>query len=159
MYRNTDSWQLIVRGKLPLTHWFSLDKGQREELMLALSVHNLNNMSHGQNIRPTPGQAEPIAQHFFKNSTTANEKPEVLWGHFYAVSSLCLNVHGKMLLVRRKLSLNHCLSPEIHKTHNRDREKSATIGATERNSTRPKVKLSFCAIFLFKLNHQWKHEI
>ncbi len=40
------------------THWLSLEQKEGRPTC------------HGQNLRSTPGQSEPIAQYFFKNSTT-----------------------------------------------------------------------------------------
>ena len=70
MYRNTDHWLLLVRRKLP--HWFSLkihvtETERRAQIRPTCSI--LNNRSQ-LNLRPTTGQAEPIAQYFFEKSTT-----------------------------------------------------------------------------------------
>jgi hypothetical protein len=41
----------------------------REKIRSGYPVQYLNNRIHDQNLRPTPGHAEPIAQYFFENST------------------------------------------------------------------------------------------
>jgi hypothetical protein len=48
--------------------------GMREELRSGPPVSYLNKRSHGQNLRSTTGQAEPIAQYFFKYSQESKKK-------------------------------------------------------------------------------------
>ncbi len=66
---------LLVRRKLPLTHWFSPEKcaigtERRAQVTPTCSICNMNNRSHGHNLKSTPDHAEPLVQYFFKNSTT-----------------------------------------------------------------------------------------
>ncbi len=58
---------MMIRRKLPLTHWFYLRYtylGQREELRSDPPVQYLYNRSHGHNLRSTSGQAEPYCAFF-----------------------------------------------------------------------------------------------
>jgi hypothetical protein len=66
-------------------------------------VHNLNNRSHGQNRRSTPGQAEPIAQYFFKKSTTGlkSQHPPTQW-----YSTVVAEMNKEQLLNKTKQNKN-----------------------------------------------------
>jgi hypothetical protein len=47
----------------------------KSKIICSAPVQYLKNRSHGQNLRSTVGQAEPIVQYFFKNSTTGPIPP------------------------------------------------------------------------------------
>jgi hypothetical protein len=58
---------------LSLPLGFTIDTriiGKERRAQVRLTVQCLNNRSHEQNLMSTPGQTEPIAQHFLKNFTT-----------------------------------------------------------------------------------------
>jgi hypothetical protein len=59
MYCKTDQWLILVRRKLE-----TLVMGTERRALVRSPVQYLNKE---QNLRPTPGQAEPTAQHFFEN--------------------------------------------------------------------------------------------
>ncbi len=71
-------------------------------------VQYLKNWSHGQNLRPTPGQAAPIAQYFFKNYTTVYSKNTFtllyLFMHtgiflrIFTYRDICMNVNFTIFL-------------------------------------------------------------
>jgi hypothetical protein len=72
MHRITDHWLLLARRKLPLTYLFSFEIrviGRERRPHARPTCEYLNNRSHGQNLRSTPGKAEPIAQYLFKIRT------------------------------------------------------------------------------------------
>ncbi len=82
---NTNSWLQLVKRKLPLINWHSLKKHVLgKELRPGPSFYYFNNRSHRQNLRSTPGQAEFIAKHFFKNFkplVSVIQKPRIIWIH------------------------------------------------------------------------------
>ncbi len=86
MYRNTDHWLQLVRRKLPLTHWFSLE-------IHVIGAERRAQDSHGYNLTSTPGQAEPIAQHCFKTSTTG------LRDSAYSHTRICIFVLLRILCI------------------------------------------------------------
>jgi hypothetical protein len=61
---------ILVRRKLPLSHWFSLEirKERRAQVRPTCPVPGTLK-SHGQNLRSTPGQAEPLAQYLCATCT------------------------------------------------------------------------------------------
>ncbi len=74
------------------------DTCNRDELRPHPPGHYLNNGSHGQTLKSTPGQAKPITQYFFNNYTTRRSKkqccstisPERCVNMLYFVNSSCL---------------------------------------------------------------------
>ncbi len=70
MYRNTDHWLLLVRRKLPITHWLSLEihvRGRARKKNLC-QTHLFNIWTIGAMLR-TSGQTQ-VAKYFFKNWST-----------------------------------------------------------------------------------------
>jgi hypothetical protein len=59
---------LVVKIKLSFIHSLAITRDtQREELSSSPPVQYLNNKSHGQNLSPTSGKAQPFVQYFFKH--------------------------------------------------------------------------------------------
>jgi hypothetical protein len=77
MYRNIDHTQTAIGLKKAASHSLiftrdtrNIDKEKSSVKDSELSVQYWNKSTHEQNLRSTPGQAEPIAPYFLKNSTT-----------------------------------------------------------------------------------------
>jgi hypothetical protein len=63
------------------THWFSIEAKKRRA--------EGRPTCHGQNLRSTPGQSEPIAQYFFKkfnHSECTVHSPSPIYGSFYSMT-------------------------------------------------------------------------
>jgi hypothetical protein len=66
MYRNTDHWLLLVSWMLPLTHWISPEIHIPE-----INLFNIWPIASMERISGQPQVKLPIAQYFFKVSTTS----------------------------------------------------------------------------------------
>ncbi len=67
-------------------------------------IHYLR--SHAQNLRSTPGQAEPLAQYFYKISTTSFSKQGQWQSQFNNMCWICRNVLKSKLPVLQNVQNN-----------------------------------------------------
>jgi hypothetical protein len=95
--RNADHWLLLVRRKLPQTHWLMvITKATRYRNREKSSgqTQYWNNRSQGPNLGSTPGRADPLAQYFFTNLTTVHYR--YMLGNAM-IMSFMTSIQGRML--------------------------------------------------------------